>query len=696
MKRKSSIQKKILIFVPVVIVAIVTLSLFSYFFAESQLQAQISEKMDHLSSEVVNDIDRQLISHQRLGESLSSVAGANGTDFSHDDYHALFERMLPLNEDTFGMGVWFEPYAHDSDTEYMGPYAYKDGENVVFTDEYETAEYDYPSHEWYIAGAESGEVSWTAPYFDEALDTTLITTSIPFYSHTGSLAGVISSDIDIGNLQTIVETIDTGTESGETFLLGSGEEFIVHPDGGTQLEVTVADDGELSSLHDAMATQASGVHTVALSSGDAHVYYEHIPRTDWTLGLVIPDDEAYAALNQLLLQIIIVSVVIILVFVMIALIIAKKITKPVKQLNDEVSKVASGDLSVHLEPSTSDEIGELTDNFNGMVKNIRELVTSVKTSIHTVADSTEQLSAVSEETTASSEEINRAMSDAANGASEAANHAESTNEQTVSLSEQLTNLVKQTNQLKGFSGDVQSLNEQGLTQMGLLKEKSTASKNVVMSVETVIQKLSAKMTEIGTIVNTISDISEQTNLLALNASIEAARAGEQGKGFAVVADEVRKLAEQTSQATENISHTIKKVQSESKDAEKQISSSREMSEAQNKAAEDSSQLFETISEKNDQMIKAIGEIGKDIDNIDAYKDNVVESISHIAAILQESAAASEEVSASTEEQLKALRTITTSAENLQESGEALERLIQRFSTERHESVEGEGDVEETP
>ncbi len=66
--------------------------------------------------------------------------------------------------------------------------------------------------------------------------------------------------------------------------------------------------------------------------------------------------------------------------------------------------------------------------------------------------------------------------------------------------------------------------------------------------------------EIGTASKTISDIADQTNLLALNATIEAARAGEFGKGFAVVASEVKALANQTMKATGEIGGQIKQVQ----------------------------------------------------------------------------------------------------------------------------------------
>jgi methyl-accepting chemotaxis protein len=99
---------------------------------------------------------------------------------------------------------------------------------------------------------------------------------------------------------------------------------------------------------------------------------------------------------------------------------------------------------------------------------------------------------------------------------------------------------------------------------------STQAVSEAKTTDATMHEMEGAATEIGKVVDLITEIAAQTNLLALNATIEAARAGEAGKGFAVVASEVKSLAVQTGRATEQITQKIAAMQAVSNTASEAI------------------------------------------------------------------------------------------------------------------------------
>ncbi|MBC8284649.1 MAG: hypothetical protein H8E32_12605 [Nitrospinae bacterium] len=154
-------------------------------------------------------------------------------------------------------------------------------------------------------------------------------------------------------------------------------------------------------------------------------------------------------------------------------------------------------------------------------------------------------------------------------------------------------------------------------------DTSAAAVTSAQEANSIIGSLGTSSQEIGEVIKVINGIAEQTNLLALNATIEAARAGEAGKGFAVVANEVKELANQTANATGEITGKIQSIQN---DVGKAVTSIGDVS----KVIDEINGISTTIASAVEEQTATTSEMNRNVTEAARGSESISENLASLA------------------------------------------------------------------
>ncbi|MYM34397.1 HAMP domain-containing protein [Duganella sp. FT94W] len=290
------------------------------------------------------------------------------------------------------------------------------------------------------------------------------------------------------------------------------------------------------------------------------------------------------------------------------------IVRPLQEAVAAARRVASGDLTGHIDDSAKDETGQLLSALKEMNASLLNIVTEVRTGTDHITTSSTEIAEGNHDLSRRTEQQASAL------------------EETASSMEELTSTVKhnadnarQANQLAASAAQV-----------------AVKGGAVVAEVVGTMDSINQSSSKIVDIISVIDGIAFQTNILALNAAVEAARAGEQGRGFAVVASEVRNLAQRSASAAKEIKaligDSVEKVNQGSKLVADAGSTMDEIVASVHKVSDMISEITAASSEQSTGITQVNQAIGS-MDSVTQQNAALVEQAAAAAESMQQQAAA---------------------------------------------------------
>ena len=301
----------------------------------------------------------------------------------------------------------------------------------------------------------------------------------------------------------------------------------------------------------------------------------------------------------------------------------RNVCDPLDDIVRVAQSIGQGDLSVAIQTTRQDEMGEVLRSLAHMADSLAQLVGQVHKSTGS---------------------ISIASSEIAHGNQDLSNRTEST----------AYNLQRAASTMDHLNGSLQQSVEAARQANALAGSAFSVAENggtAVSQVVSTMHEINASSRKIVDIIAVIDGIAFQTNILALNAAVEAARAGEQGRGFAVVASEVRALAGRSAEAAKEIKALI--------------GSSVANVEHGSRLVDGAGQTMQEIVQSVQRVTGIIGEISASSSEQSQDMQQVSAAVSELEQMTQQNAALVEQSAAA--------------AASLREQAALLDRLVGRFT-----------------
>lgn len=366
-----------------------------------------------------------------------------------------------------------------------------------------------------------------------------------------------------------------------------------------------------------------------------------------------------------------------------AIFVTRKIVAPIISATDTVEKLGNLDFSEDVSSdkkmlNRKDEVGVMLRSITELKNIIVKVMAEIRAYSESLGEAAEALKNSANESSTAAGQVETAITGIADGASSQAQETQSATENVIVMGKMIEQASTEVEQLGDNAADMHKASKNAMSILAELEKINQKTMEAIHIIGEQTQKTNESAAKIKVATDMISEIAEETTLLSLNASIEAARAGEQGRGFAVVANQIQKLAEQSADATTQITEVISELVN---DAQESVQTMDEVKEVMNQQSENVSQTekaFKNVEKGIAESIESVEKITDKTRKLDEARAGVVDVVQSLSAIAEENAASAEETSASASEVGSIMEDVSQNANMLDEIAVKLNENVKRF------------------
>ncbi len=420
-------------------------------------------------------------------------------------------------------------------------------------------------------------------------------------------------------------------------------------DDGKRIEGTPASDAVWAAVSKGEEYYSDDV---VINGTDYYVYYMPLTDGNTVYGMAFsgkPAHDIHAAENEIRLTILGIALGLIILFAIIALVIAKKVSDPLKAVAGGIEQIANGETEITIEAHTNvQETAQLIGAASKLSEVLSETIGKIRSSASGLTGQIKETNEMAGMSADATNQIAESMQAMSRTTMSMAENVQDINSNVIQMSEIIEQAVRNVENLNNNAMQMAEANKEASGCIENVVKSSEKSSNAVNDIAQRVNATNDSISKINEMVALITSIASQTNLLSLNASIEAARAGEAGRGFAVVAEEIKALAEQSDVSANQIKTIVAEIGSSSQQCVEQAESVRKMIEEEKELLGVTQEKFMALDNNIQGSVEEISSVSTVTGQLESIKDTILNAVSDLSAISEETSATNEEVAASIE------------------------------------------------